>query len=87
MNELQKVLEELDGRDVCVRSGDQDPEGIARFAPDALCADAARLLREMAADFDHWAYWHAEGCEDGTASGDLCTCGLDAARAKWRLTE
>lgn len=52
-------------------------------------ADAARLLREIAADFKVYAYEHRMSCV--YALGDLadqftpCSCGLDAARAKWRL--
>ena len=51
-------------------------------------ADAARLLREIASDIkkysehpldcdasDYWAKEHRRAC----------TCGLDSARAKWRL--
>lgn len=44
--------------------------------------DAARLLREMARDFKHWAHC-ASACS--MVPRGLCTCGLDAARIKWRL--
>lgn len=63
-----------------------------------LCADAARLLREMAADFARYASGRGAHRESATGAWcDMsdpvlamltdqgCTCGLDAARAKWRL--
>lgn len=72
--ELQRVLAALDS---CAMHEPED---------DPLFSDAARLLREMAADFDTYAdHWIG-------ADGDLCphsldrdcTCGLDAARERWR---
>lgn len=76
-NELMRVLAELDFLASCVPLGEAKKDA----------ADAARLLREMAADFDTYAdHWIG-------ADGDLCphsldrdcTCGLDAARKRWRL--
>lgn len=55
--------------------------------------DAARLMRELRTDFGRYAQ-HEEECpcwfgasddETPSAAGAVCTCGLDAARAKWRL--
>lgn len=49
--------------------------------------DAARLLREMARDFNVWARYHARGCIRANRIAGVDYCGLDAARARWRLSE
>ena len=78
--ELARVLAALDETVRC----DQG-DNTARIAE-----DAARLLREMAADFDEYA---DHGLDDRGnncdwlppgAKGD-CSCGLDAARERWRV--
>ena len=74
-NELQRVLETLDAYGQARESG----------APDTIDThtawDAARLLREMAADvaiaIDSCESLDDDGCRDMEW--------LDAARAKWRL--
>jgi hypothetical protein len=58
-------------------------------------ADAARLLRAMAADFARFAEHDFDergaicprGTLEATAAGmgRVCSCGLDAARERWRL--
>ncbi len=53
-------------------------------------SEAARLLREMAADFeeyaDHGLNDRGENCERAELGG-RCGCGLSAARERWRLTK
>lgn len=77
MSELERVLAEL--ATFKLQSGHELPVAI----------DAARLLREMAADFDEYADHglndKGENCERAELCG-RCGCGLDAARAKWRLS-
>jgi hypothetical protein len=56
---------------------------------DKLCADAARLLRAAMEDFEryrqHRPHCRKSTCDETTARrlGIPCTCGLDAARARW----
>ncbi len=52
-----------------------------------LHLDAARILREMAADFYEYAEHRGECGVGGMVGGKptLCDCGLNAAREKWRL--
>lgn len=61
-------------------------DGNARMAK--THADAARLLREVARDFDEYAdhglNGRGENCERG-GLGKRCDCGLDDARDRWRL--
>ena len=73
MSELQRVLAELD--EYRLPSGHVLP----------CAADAARVIRELAADFDEYAD-HVEGCDSlRTLMPIDCDCGLDAAREKWRI--
>ena len=51
-----------------------------------LTADAARLLRALARDFDEYGHMHTVKCATDRDSRADCTCGLDAARARWRIT-
>ena len=48
------------------------------------CAEAARLLRDMAADFAVYAD-HREDCFKLACRGASCSCDFDFMRAKWRL--
>lgn len=68
MSELQRVLAELD--DFELPSGHRYP----------LAEDAARVIRELAADFKK----HAR-CNPACRSYVKCGCGLAAAKEKWRL--
>lgn len=79
MSELERVLEAL-----------EDPRGV----PGGATADAARLLRALAKDFEIHAQQHGIGRDGWCDMGDRvlaqlsvrgCTCGLYAAREKWRL--
>lgn len=81
--ELARVLNDLETRRTL-------PVNVEVQKLGAAARDAARLLREIAADFDEYA---EHGLDDRGnncdwlppgAKGD-CSCGLDAARAKWRL--
>ncbi len=48
-------------------------------------ARAALMLRELRADFERFA-WHGYSCPSkGNRVDKRCSCGLDAARAKWGL--
>lgn len=80
MSDLQRVLAALDaayGWSVETGKG-------GRPSTEAL-HDAARVIRELAADFDEHAD-HVEGCDSlRTLMPIDCDCGLDAAREKWRL--
>lgn len=74
MSELQRVLARLD------RTPGECKPGISKD-----CLDAARLLRELAADFARFApaasaHYDAHGHDKEEAA-------VDAAIAKWRLTE
>jgi len=75
--DLARVLAALD-------AGAIHDEGAAQ----RRCADAARLLRALRADFNEFAR-HDEECEQGPFGAGVaaCICGLDAARARWRLDE
>lgn len=51
-----------------------------------VAAEGARLLRELAQDFAVHAVEHDEFCKHARkAAPRVCSCGLDAARARWRL--
>ncbi len=79
-SELERTLERLR---MYAGTTTNDPEAVA------LCMVAQSLLRWMAADFDKYAEEHRITCV--LAKGDLvdqftpCNCGLDAARARWRV--
>ena len=59
-----------------------------------VLADAARLIREMAADFneyaDHGLDERGVACPKGDLltrrTASICTCGLASALARWRLS-
>lgn len=78
MTDLERVLIWLDDRSTS-----------ALGLEPRLYKDAARLLREMARDFDKYAAHDLDDdgrpCEDGCGI-DPCSCGMDAARERWRLT-
>lgn len=72
MSELQRVLAALDAY------GRRNGAGVH--------ADAARLLRELAADFARYCEHDGDCMVQVTHhSRAVCGCGLDAAREKWRL--
>ena len=73
--ELEAVREEC--------QHEREAKVAAQFQVEEWHAEVARLR----ADFLRYALDHEDGCEDGSASGDPCTCGLDAARARWRLSK
>jgi hypothetical protein len=83
-SELERVLAALDLRARNMLNDERQKE----------YADAARLLRAMAADFDRLAIHGAHsvpgrentGCEKDwqTINGE-CQCGLDEARRRWKL--
>jgi len=68
VSELQKVLAAL------------ELDAYGKPNKVGLCADAARLLREMARDYDRI---DRHLCHRGVPIDDVDR--LDAARAKWRL--
>jgi len=51
-----------------------------------MAEDAARLLRALAADFEKYSA-HTLECNIGIGDAKPCDCGLDSARARWRLDE
>jgi hypothetical protein len=80
-SELELALAALEGR-------------APSFLGDGMkIAEGARLLRAMAADFAEYAHHgldeRARTCRHVAPGATIrkkpCTCGLDAARARWRV--
>jgi hypothetical protein len=74
-SELARVLRDL----VCIERFDSHPVNRE------VAETAARLLREMARDFEKYGR-HEDGGQNCAYYDEVpCTCGLAAAREKWRL--
>jgi hypothetical protein len=79
VSEIERVLKLLDKRGTLSAGVELD-----------AMRDAARLLRALAADFEKYATDHLHACALAEYAGIAdaftpCTCGLDAARDRWRL--